>query len=367
MTDLPSWGWCIATYNRHDMLEQSCALALSQSVPPSEIVVTDASADWERGRDRIERVIEAAVAAGRARPRFSYEQASKASSAAQRNESIMRSQADILFLFDDDTLMFEDTAARILEVYARDTDHLVQAVTARNVAARPSEPGWTASADAPAPSPPSSPASISELRSTDDAGPKQVRTSLVSAIRALLRADDRFVPYDPKPPAHPVPAGLEGLDLRSWKLAAGFHLTVRREAVLREPFEARLKGYSPGEDSDLTYRLTRHGPILHRPDARIHHAEAEGERFGIFRRTALGALNPLLLHRVHSSDRAFSRRENRALLRRRLLIEFAKDTRDMDWRLPRTRGIAEALRHVDEILSAGDDEIDAVFERFQSL
>lgn len=64
---------------------------------------------------------------------------------------------------------------------------------------------------------------------------------------------------------------------------------------------------------------------------------------------------------------AYSERQSRALLRCRLLIELAKDVRVFDWRLPRARGIAFALRHLDEIPSAPHDRIDDVLERFQSI
>lgn len=361
---LPDWAWCIATYNRHDMLVRSCALALQQTAPPSEIIITDASADWERGRDRIERLLAVAAEAHGVRPRLSYAKASKASAAAQRNESIARANADVVFVFDDDTLMFPDTAEKIIEVYSRDSEGVVQAVTAANVPQPPRAPDWLE-------------AVVETEPETSDRGapegvdlqPAQKRSTgpLAEMLRRFLRAKDRFVPYDPNRRKHDVPASLQGLGLRSWRLAAGFHLTVRREAALCEPFEERLKGYSPGEDSDMTYRLTRHGPILHRPDARIHHAEAPGSRFGVFRRVALGATNSLLLQRVHSTDRAFSERESRALLRRLLVIEFMKDTKALDWRLPRTRATAYALRNVKTIMTVEDEKIDEYFEYYQSL
>ena len=348
MLTRPDWAWCIATYNRHDMLERTCALALAQSVPPAEIVITDASADWDSGQARISHLVDAAVAAGVPRPRLSYEKASRPSSAVQRNESIQRAQAEIVFLFDDDTLMFPEAAERILEVYARDVEEVVQAVTAAATSELPDDPPWQPAPEVEGPVPGSS-------AGAGDLAQGRARDRFARLVRGILRADDRFVPYDPDPPVHAVPQSMDGLGRRSWKLAAGYHLTARRTSVLREPFENRLTGYSPGEDSDMTYRLTRHGPILHRPDAMIHHAEAPGARFGMFRRVALGATNALLLHRVHSTDLAYSARESRALLRRRLLIEFAKDVRGFDWRHPRTRAIVFALRHVDEILSVPND------------
>lgn len=360
--DFPTWTWCIATYNRHDILERACSLAVTQSVPPSQLVITDASENWEEGRQRLEKLLERAAQNNVPVPVLSYEKASKASASAQRNESISRSTSDILVMFDDDTMMFPDTIEKILEVYSADTKKVIQAVSARGIDDVPPCPAWANIVE--------DIATVEKVSQNDEAFssvPKRSRNAFVTTIRKFLRADDRFVPYDPNLKLHEIPKGLEQFDLRSWATAAGYHLTARREAALREPFEDRLTGYSPGEDSDITHRFTRHGPIIHRIDALIHHMEAPGARFGLFRRTALGALNPLLLHRVHSVDLVFSERENRAVLRRRLVIEFAKDIQNQDFRFSRTRGIAYALRQVKTIMRSPDDQIDAMFDKYQSI
>lgn len=352
-----TWSWAIATYNRHDSLVRSCAHAMAQSLPPTELVITDASDNWEQGRDRVSELIDRAAAAGIPRPRMSYRKAAKASSAAQRNESVERSTADIVFVFDDDTMMYPDTAEKVIEVYARDTDLVVQAVTAVAVTSPPGEPAFTQE---------TAPAVQPDSTSPTGRGVTMDRPPAVSLIRRLLRADERFVPYDAHSPTHPIPRSLDGLDVNVWKTAAGFNLTCRREAALREPFESRLEGYSPGEDSDMTYRLTRTGPIIARHDAVVCHLEAPGSRHGLFKRTALGAVNPLLLHRVHSTDMDASRSKNRAMLRRRLLIEALKDARNGDAMFPRAHGIAYALRHLDAIMDWDDKKLNQMFQFYQN-
>ena len=41
------------------------------------------------------------------------------------NHSIAQSTADIIFAFDDDTLMYPDCAKEILRIYAADVDHRI--------------------------------------------------------------------------------------------------------------------------------------------------------------------------------------------------------------------------------------------------
>jgi GT2 family glycosyltransferase len=355
-----TWAWCIATYKRHNVLERSTALALSQTIPPSEVIVTDASPDWEVGAARIADLVDRAATAGLPRPRLSYERAEKASLPHQRNQSVSRSTADILVMFDDDTLMFPDTAQKILEIYSLDEHEIIQAVTAVQKLEPPPPPAWISKTDIL-----SAGGETNSIHPIDL--PKKSRSRLAEFVRSMLRATDRFAPYDPVPPSHPIPSFLAGKDVNSWKAAAGYCLTVRRTAAMREPFDGRLVGYSPTEDTDMTYRLTRHGPIIANHQAFIYHLESPGSRFGLQKRTALGAINPLLFHRVHSPDLAYSERANRVLLRRRLLIELAKDLSSRDLHLPRARGIADALRQVRYIMRSEDDEINNLFQRYQVL
>jgi len=109
---LPSWALVISTYNRKDVLLRCINTALTQTVPPAEVIVVDASADWEANREQVER----AVAPSHPRVKFEYREARQKRLPAQRNQGIELATADVLFMIDDDSLMYPDCAEEILRV-----------------------------------------------------------------------------------------------------------------------------------------------------------------------------------------------------------------------------------------------------------
>ncbi|WP_439518911.1 glycosyltransferase family 2 protein [Hydrogenophaga sp.] len=346
-----TWAWCIATYQRHAVLRRALATVVAQSRLPSELIVVDASPNWEEGRALLTSDFERYRSEMGFEMRLEYVQGTRASSAAQRNQGIELASADVLFLIDDDTLLYPDCAEKLMEVYERDSAGVVQAVIPSHVKTPPD-----AAFDG---------SDAAELAGLPTQGAVAQYHPFVGAVRRWLKADDRFVPYDADFPQHVIPVELSDLPLSLRNLAAGYCLTCRRSAALREKFEGRLERYCPGEDSDFTYRMTRTGPILARHDAQICHLEAGTGRMASFPKTALGAINPLLLHRIHSSDRRRSLVLNRQLLLRRLVIEALKDLRNRDWSLPQARGIYAALAASKSIFSCPDEEFDRLFHSYQ--
>lgn len=343
-----TWAWGICTYRRHDVLRQAFRTVAQQTRPPHEVIVVDSSPNWQEG----EALLRQDWAELRAKfphdARFFYEQGARPSSAAQRNQALALSQADVIFFMDDDTLLYPDCAAKIMEVYEADSERRVQAVAAFPV----KEPPLTG----PTPQATNGSTAVGAVR----------RYSPVTRlIRRFLQADDRFVPYDREFPDHPIPTSLAHLPVVRRRLIAGYCLTVRREGALREAFDQRLERYCPGEDSDMTYRLSRHGPLLARLDAKVCHLEAPSGRMNLFPKTAMGAINPLLMHRQHSTDLELSRDRNRRLLMRRLGIETLKDLRQGQLGLPQARGILFALSNLSRILDTPEDRIDQTFRDYQ--
>src|SRR5438046_10167125 len=107
-----SWSLVIATYNRQDVLPRCLALAARQTRPPLEIIVVDASPDWAATRARVLTTL----AVPHPPIRWEYVQACRRSGSAQRNQGVRLSRADIVFLIDDDSLMYPDRAEQILRV-----------------------------------------------------------------------------------------------------------------------------------------------------------------------------------------------------------------------------------------------------------
>ena len=339
---MTTWALAVATYERPEMLRRCVRAAINQTRPPAEVVVVDASCDHERNRGLIE-----AEVAGRVP--LVYEPADRPSAAAQRNRAAGLASADVVFLIDDDSLLYPDAAAKVMEVYDRDAEGEVAGVAPLLAAAPPDVEvaGGGEREEVAPPEPPSA------------AAGRAARLA-----RRLLSADDLFVPYDADFPRREVPAALRELPVAPRPLMAGFSMTCRRAAILAEPFEELLADRGP-EDSDVSYRLSRRGLLLSRLDARLHHAAEPAGRFGSYRRQVLDLLGPCVLHRLYSSDLARSRRRQRAITLRRTLIGLLKDARAADPRLPRLRGGLAALRHGERVLRLPEPAARAWYAEYQ--
>jgi glycosyltransferase involved in cell wall biosynthesis len=126
MTTPLTWGLTIATYNRADCLRTCVALAVAQTRPPSEVVIVDASDDWSKARD----TILSEIAADNPAVRWTYQQARVRSLTHQRNQALDQTTADVLFLIDDDSFMFDDCAAEIMAIYEADPEGKIAGVSA---------------------------------------------------------------------------------------------------------------------------------------------------------------------------------------------------------------------------------------------
>src|SRR6516162_7553837 len=138
-----TWALVVATYMREDVLPRCLRLGAAQTRPPLEIIVVDSSPGWKITRERVLREI-APLWPG---IRWHYVEAERRSSASQRNQGVRAASADVVFLFDDDSLMYPNCAAEIMRVYDADIGRSVVGVNATNVAVPPdASPGSQASA-----------------------------------------------------------------------------------------------------------------------------------------------------------------------------------------------------------------------------
>jgi glycosyltransferase involved in cell wall biosynthesis len=184
-----TWALVVATYMREDVLPRCLRLGAAQTRPPLEIIVVDSSPGWESTRERVLHEI----APRWPGIRWHYVKAERRSSASQRNQGIRAASADVVFLFDDDSLMYPDCAAEIMRVYGADNGRSVVGVNATNVAAPPdASPGSEVSVP-------------TEFRTAKNYGP------VARWVRRQLRADDIFIPYDRSFPAHPLPTTVAAL------------------------------------------------------------------------------------------------------------------------------------------------------------
>lgn len=341
-----TWSLVIPTYKREHILPLCLRLAANQTRAPMEVVVVDASPDWEATRALI-----AEEFAGKF-PNVSliYVQARTPSSTAQRNQGIELANGDILFLIDDDSLMYPDCAEEVMKIYEADHNEAIQGVSAISVSERPLE------------------APHEEiLQGLHGVAQKPKQTKLRKLIKRLLAAEDTyFLPYDDEYPDKPIPEHLHSMNIGRIRLIPGYSMTFRRKVLLKERFSEVLLRYAAGEDQDLSYRVSRHGAIVNAINARLCHLEISGGRLSQFHVAALAALNPAVLQKLYCcTEIERMQRKWRALLKRRALINFLKDLSEKRFCFQRTRGVLFALAHTKDIYSRTPETLLGWYPEFQ--
>lgn len=345
-----TWALCTPTLNRVDVLLLALGCALAQTRPPSEIIIVDAGDGWQADRARVE-----ALLAGHPAVRLVYLHSPVRSITHQRNLATQAATADILFCLDDDTLMFPDCAETILQVYEADSAGAIAGVTANN------DPV----------SPLAAPQIERKLSGIQDKAKRSgTRNRLTRWIwREIFLMDTLrlFVPYDSRrqtTSAEDV-ARLGQPDLYPALTMIGFAMTVRRSVALAEPFDPWLLSYSPCEDTDATYRFSRHGLLVLAGKARLHHYEVAAARLNRHRVAALFLLNVAFFTRQHSDDLPRHRRRYFSLARRRVLAEALKDGLGLRFRFPQVRGTVYALRRAPAIFDHSDTRLGEDYQAMQ--
>lgn len=350
MADSLSWSLGLATYERLDMLMRNISLSLGQTYPPLEIVIVDSSDNWLEHR----RTVLDAFGDNELGIPISYLEARARSSSAQRNQVVEQCKGDVLFLLDDDSLMYPQCAEEIMKVYAADTYNEVVGVAAVD---HPNSPDNLRSCTPPEP----------RIGSKDIGG-------VSGLLRSILGADAITIPHDEEWPNLRIPESVCHLNVRPNIGMAGCYMTVRRQMALAEPFEEMLGRYAAGEDIDACNRWQRHGCILRALDAPLHHAKAPTGRLGLYYVSAIQGLNRIVLNKLHGTAPERSIVRMRKLYFRLLIIQFLKDLRDLNFRFPRLRGTFFAARRISQIYSMSEQEVrlwyptiqDTLFKRYGS-
>lgn len=345
-----SWALCIATLDRIDILEMCVTQALLQSRLPKEIIVVDASDDFAGHHARI-----AALVAPSAMP-LTYLRAPKRSLTTQRNCGIAAATADVLFLLDDDSLMYPDCAERIMEVYESDPACRIAAVSATNA------PRMDAL----------SVAGLSKSTGAyiDKAAGLRQRSALVRFVMPevlMMSVDRHFIAYDGtwRSPTPTDLAPFAAFDPTPLCAISGYRMTVRRLVALREPFDGDLLAYSAAEDLDASYRFSRHGWNLQAPLAKLYHHEAIGGRLKRRQAVMLAVLNVAFFVRKRSARPARDITRFYIMVIRRILAEMLKDAAGRRWSFPQMRGVARAAILAPTIFAQGKEKVVSYHDALQ--
>ena len=327
-----SWALIIATYNRHDILIKCVGRALQQTYPPSEVIIIDASSNWQRTKEAL-----ASNAVSYPDVQLIYEPAQIRSSTIQRNQGIDLSRSDIVFLFDDDSLMHLDCAEHIMKVYEADRFGKVVGVRANSVEDLPSirdkDGAYTTGVDSVA------------LKVT---GKRKWRFfSKISFVKILtskllmMNIHEMFVPYHGDFPSLDdsfIPSGCKKCDVSPCHLFPGFAMTYRRKIIKKVRFDSLLQAYAAAEDLDASYRASLEGSLLMAHKAKLKHCTVAGGRINRFICALFLVTNNAIFLRKHSSDLQRDKSKYHVWIVRRCIAEFLKDVLSLRWPLPQFRG-----------------------------
>ncbi|MGB3764198.1 MAG: hypothetical protein WA966_13370, partial [Ornithinimicrobium sp.] len=166
-----------------------------------------------------------------------------------------------------------------------------------------------------------------------------------------------FIPYDGHYPDRPAPAAVLALGARPERLHGGFRMTVRTEVGRQVGFDPDLQSYSPGEDVDASYRLSRHGAMLTSTRARVHHHNSALGRIDRRQTEMLSTMNQAYFLRRHAPDQAWARRSYFRLAVRRVLAQVIKDVATRRWSLPQVRGAVAGTLQARTIFVCDDETL----------
>jgi glycosyltransferase involved in cell wall biosynthesis len=323
-----TWSLIVCTYKRGHVLPRCLRCAVNSGRKPCQVIVVDASPDWEGTRD--------AVLGEFREIELVYVQARRASLTAQRNQGLEVARGDVAFLIDDDSLLYPDAAEKVMEVYEADVKGEVVAITPVFVAEAPDVQGGASGGRA----------------AFDESSAGVLRR----ITRRVLWSDLQLLPYDGRSEVRAVPEHLRGFGLIPTRFSGG-SATFRTGVVRGAGFEEMLERYAAGEDWDISERIREKGLIAFLPSARQCHLEASGGRLSKRTVSTLRYLNFMALHVVHSRDVARSRRMYRRMMWRRVVSEALSDLTKGQWRLPRAGGAWAALRRLGEMFEKRPEEM----------
>ena len=279
-----SWTLAICTYNRPQHLLPTLGFVATQQRLPLEVVVVDASDDWESTHKQVKETYPDLWE----KVDLRYVPADVRSLTAQRNQALHLAQGDIVFSLDDDIHLFPDTAERIMAAYEADTAEDISMIAAFFV-----EPG-----------PGGADVALAAEPNTEDVVVKRgLKQRLEDWMRAQFSLDKHFVPYWAPISQEALPEQSTSPGLMAGGLVNGGRTTFRRKFALQSGWSEILRYYATHEDSDFSYRMSQMGRLAVMPEARLFHADGNERIYQRYRVNLIRVRNLIALHRVHSDNR----------------------------------------------------------------
>lgn len=283
----------MATRNRPEAVALSLPLLLAQTRPPAHIFIVDSSDDGSA-------IAGLAQTAARQTTIPIHYIPAAAGLTLQRNIGLGQSQADVVIFPDDDSLLFPDAAARIMQVYEADAEHRIAAVCADAAPYAPA--GMTGD--------------LGSLDAEQMTGLRLSLRRLRQRIKEALAVTNPFLVLGNRLNAqHPLPGWLVAAEATPVPYMTGFRMSFRRAVIATTGFDEALRHYAWFEDIDASCSAMRQGLVVCAKRARIYHHRFAGARAGGGKMGRWAILNRgyIVMKHVDANPAVFPRRDRERL------------------------------------------------------
>ena len=346
-----SWSAIIPTLNRGAILERSLPTIVAQTRPPKQIIVVDASDEWELSKTRILN----SLALTAKSIELIYVGSDKKSLTYQQNVGLSFCDSDVVFYLDDDSFMYIDCAEEIMKIYEQDEGHLVGGVMALMV-----------------PQPPST--SKNDQKNSQSDNPVQTNKQpdklnlwarFLKPFHKLWHIQNLFIPYDGTYHRYDISELAKKTAINNVVLFHGCRMTFRTSA-LKEigGFEELIS--RTVNDLDVSYRVSRTSALVLARRAKLFHEQTAVSRIHRYKNSVLVILNPIALFLAH---RTVKHGVNILVVRfalSRALLEFLRDCANPNRGFPHARGAWLALRLVPKLMQMDKQQLREWYPRFQA-
>lgn len=332
----------IATRNRPESLRTCLELVEQQTEPPVRVIVVDSSDDHD--------AVEGIAISGRDKSiEWRFVRSATRSAPYQRNLGVAHVESEVVFVPDDDSMLFPGTAAEVMSAYRADTLGQVAAVGA----------------------------AFSDRSPMIDRKP-QIRRSQAFKQRLEPARDacEGFLcpkPFESYPRSlwarRSIPDWVDGGRYSLVSSIGGYRLSLRAEVAREHPFDETMGyriGYALHEDMELSMRLQRLGYLLVGAEqAPVFHDVHPGRRAGGFDYGFCWVANYIYACRMNmpASSAAWSRHMPR-FLRYKIGLYAARATaRPDDYNREIVRGARSAWQARAGLTEVDVDDLPAAYRR----
>lgn len=246
----------IATRNRSKALKLSIPRMVSQTRPPSQIIIVDSS-------DNHEEVVSTVKGLNIPKSIELVVKNAPPSSSQQRNMGVEFVKNPIVFFPDDDSIWFEDTAEQQMRIYESENGNLLAAVCAAESTQAP--PGFLEEG-------------VNSYKMTYSDRIRQKINSRRAKLEKALFPDPFLILARRFYPDYSLEEKFSGMDISPVEYMTGFRMGFRTDVVKEGRFETTFERYCLNEDVDASLFAWTKGLVVAAKRSKVFHYKAPGQR-----------------------------------------------------------------------------------------